>query len=112
VGIKQLLQKVLPGRRKDDKPAELPPYHAVTVTAPIECCAAARATIEHPILSRSKPRLPLPGCTMREECNCRFRKRNDRRSGERRFFGAGAGNQWSLKEGNKRNRSDRRTGRK
>jgi hypothetical protein len=112
MGIKQLLQKMLPHGGKGSKPAELPAYHAVTVTAPIECCAAARATIEHPILSRAKPRLPLPGCTMPEECTCRFRKRNDRRSGERRFFGAGAQTQWSLKEGNKRLRTDRRTGKK
>ena len=110
MGIRQLLQKMLPHGRKSDKPADLPPYHAVTVTAPIECCAAARATIERPILSRTRPRLPLPGCTMREECTCRFRKRTDRRSGERRFFGADGSNQWSLKEGNKRLRSDRRTG--
>ena len=106
----QLFQRLLSRGGKPDKPAALPPYHAVTVTAPLECCAAAKATIEHPILSRAKPQLPLPGCTMPEECACRFRKRNDRRRGERRFFGADNQNQWSLKEVNKRRRPDRRAG--
>ncbi len=107
MGFGQLLQKLL-SRGDGAKAVALPPYHAVTVAPTLECCAAARATAEHPILSRSAPRLPLPGCSMPSECRCRFRKRNDRRSGERRFFGAGGQNQWSLKDVNKRKRTDRR----
>ena len=112
MALSKYLQRLMSGSAKDEKPAALPPYHAVTVTASLVCCAAARATLEHPILSRSKPRLPLPDCSMPKECECRFRKRNDRRGGERRFFGMGGQSQWSLKEGNKRVRADRRSGQK
>ena len=108
MGFSQLWQKLL-SRGDSTKVTPLPPYHAVSVAATLECCAAARATTEHPILSRSAPRLPLPGCTMRSECRCRFRKRSDRRSGERRFFGGAGQNQWSLKGIDKRKRQERRS---
>ena len=106
MGLSDFWKKMISGR-ESAKPA-LPPYHAVTVAPTLECCAAARATKERPILSRTSPRLPLPGCTMPNECTCRFRKRTDRRSGERRFFGSSEQSQWSLKDINKRKRSERR----
>ena len=60
-------------------------YNAVTVAPVTHCCAAARATLQHPILVRQLPRLPLPGCTMPDACRCELREWSDRRIGERRI---------------------------
>lgn len=106
----KFLSQTLGGAQRVKVPPALPPYHAVTVAPTLECCAAARATVAQPILSRSAPRLPLPSCTMPDDCVCRFRKRADRRIGERRFFGASGQNQWSFRDTNKRRRPDRRSG--
>jgi hypothetical protein len=70
---------LLLGRRRDES------YKAVTVAANSNCCDAARATQSRPILVSYCPKLPLPGCTMRERCRCEFLEWPDRRIGERRL---------------------------
>jgi|GEM_PF-1314867 len=64
------------------------PYHAVSITPGLMSCPQARKVRGVRFLSRVAPSLPLPNCTMSKECACRFQKHNDRRSGDRRLFGA------------------------
>jgi hypothetical protein len=113
MGLGQLWRKFFPtaadpAAKQAKAPAKLPPYHAVMVAPTPECCDVARNTVEHPILSRTSPRLPLPGCTMPTKCVCKFRKREDRRVGERRFFGLAGNSFWSMSGSDKRQRPDRR----
>lgn len=62
-------------------------YRAVTVAATAHCCAAARATRSRPLLVAYFPKVPLPGCTMPEQCRCELLEWPDRRIGERRLPG-------------------------
>ena len=84
------------------------PYAAVTVTTTTVCCEAARATHEQPLLLSSCPRLPLPGCSMPEDCICRFRHWPDRRIGERRLPLAKPGATSQAPEAKPRTGHDRR----
>ena len=86
MNLAELLSRVLPATREHGA------FAAVTVSrTAAECCDAAKATMEHPILLSSAPSLPLPDCSMPDECVCRFRVWPDRRIGERRFTGAANG---------------------
>jgi hypothetical protein len=69
------------------KPANVHPYHAVSVKPGLMCCQQARKLRNKRFLSRSAPSIPLPGCTLGKECACGFQKHNDRRQGDRRLFG-------------------------
>jgi hypothetical protein len=60
-------------------------YNAVTVAFTAKCCDAARKTHSKPLLVSCLPRLPLPECSMPEDCRCQFREWPDRRIGERRL---------------------------
>jgi hypothetical protein len=64
------------------------PYHAVAINPGLMCCPQAKKARGVRFLSRLAPSIPLPGCTMSKDCSCRFQKHNDRRSGDRRLFGA------------------------
>jgi len=73
------------------------PFHAVSIKTGEKACAAAREISGKRFLSSAAPRLPLPGCDVRE-CQCRFVHHNDRRNGKDRRspfapggFGAGTG---------------------
>ncbi len=66
---------------RTQKPAT-PAYHAVEVLAP-GGCRAARAHRGVRYLSSEAPALPLPECSQ-DECRCRYRHHEDRRSGDRR----------------------------
>lgn len=74
------------GTGDEERPPEA--YAALIVRSTGQCCDAALATVDHPILRKDRPLLPLPGCTMPSLCICRFRERRDRRIGERRFAAA------------------------
>lgn len=62
-------------------------YQAVTVVCPGKCCAAAKALTGKRILARSAPTLPLPACSLADQCRCSFRKYDDRRDENRRLPG-------------------------
>jgi len=59
-------------------------WHAVAVKAGTGACPAVVAGRNHRWLSREAPRLPLPGCTRPEGCNCTYEHHADRRAGGRR----------------------------
>lgn len=61
------------------------PYHAVSVLAGPQCCAAARELDGRRFLSSGAPMLPLKACTQ-SICQCRYVHHSDRRSsGDRRM---------------------------
>ena len=62
-------------------------YPAVTIVTPPKCCEAVSTLKGARILAPSAPKLPMPNCTMPDQCRCRFQKYTDRREDEqgRRF---------------------------
>lgn len=73
------------------------PFHAVSIKTGDKACAAAGEISGKRFLSSAAPRLPLPGCDVRE-CQCRFVHHKDRRNGKDRRspfapggFGSGTG---------------------
>lgn len=64
-----------------------PEYATLTWTAATSCRAAWTAQ-QTPLLVNRLPRLPLPGCTITDQCRCEFRDWRDRRVSERRIPGS------------------------
>ncbi len=63
-------------------------YPAVTIAASLRgCCEAVETLRGQRILAIQAPSLPVPRCSMPEQCRCRFQKYMDRREDEqgRRF---------------------------
>lgn len=62
-------------------------YPAVSVVPASGCCEAARALEGQVMLASEVPALPLADCSDPGQCQCRYRKYSDRRSGDddRRF---------------------------
>ena len=62
-------------------------HPAVTIVMPAKCCTAVSALEGVRILASRAPKLPMPDCTMPDQCRCRFQKFTDRREDEegRRF---------------------------
>ena len=58
-------------------------WHAVTVTAGENACAAAKACKGKRFLSKEAPSLPLEGCDS-AKCHCKYRHFDDRRAAPRR----------------------------
>lgn len=79
--------------REQPKPepqtATLRPFQAISIFRGVTSCEAARKLSEHRFLVRDAPALPVPGCTMRERCQCRYLKHKDRRGGPRRLMDFG-----------------------
>jgi hypothetical protein len=71
-------------------------FSAVAIVAPSRRCDAASAVESKRILSASAPKLPMPECTIPEQCRCRFQKFDDRREDEqgRRFRYGQESNAW------------------
>lgn len=59
-------------------------FHCVAIIAGPRACAAAKALKDQRVLSADAPRLPLATCDTPAECQCRYRKFDDRRTGPRR----------------------------
>ena len=62
-------------------------FPAVTIANGPHCCAAVGALDDIRILASRAPALPMPNCSMRAKCRCRFKKFVDRRDDDegRRF---------------------------
>ena len=58
-------------------------WHAVTVSAGQNACAAAKACKGKRFLSKEAPSLPLEGCDS-AKCHCTYRHFDDRRGAPRR----------------------------
>lgn len=58
-------------------------FHAVSIRAGANACAAAKALLGERFLSAEAPSIPLPNCDA-SKCECRFQHHADRRSGKDR----------------------------
>lgn len=74
-------------------------FRSVEIAPSLICCEAAKLASGKRHLLHKAPRVPLVGCTMPTACSCAFRKRVDRRDGDRRLLGAGTSRWFSGVEG-------------
>lgn len=74
-------------RAPEKKPARPKRYQSVSVVCGSKCCAAVKMLSAERFLAGSAPALPLASCTVPEQCNCCFRKYDDRRDDNRRLPG-------------------------
>lgn len=89
--MKILNRRPKPAGRKPDPSAEQAtllrrstPWHAVSIVTKAVQCEAAHALRGKRFLSAAAPRLPLPGCSMRNACDCAYKHHADRRAPPRR----------------------------
>jgi hypothetical protein len=77
--------------RKEPPEASGPlrPFQAISIYRGLLCCAMARKFSEHRFLVRDAPPLPLSGCTMPQNCQCKYIKHKDRRAEPRRLIDFG-----------------------
>jgi|SRR6185312_7207817 len=75
------------GKASQKKPVRPNRYQAVTVVCPAKCCAAVKSLAGQRFLARNAPSLPLPACSLSNQCRCSFRKYDDRRDESRRLPG-------------------------
>jgi hypothetical protein len=74
-------------------------FHAVTVIPGAQACPQAQSVANVRLLSADAPRLPMAGCDRPEQCDCRFKHHDDRRTGpRRRVERTGATQPWSTSE--------------
>lgn len=69
------------------KQASLNRYQSVSVVCAGKHCAAVKSLTGQRFLASSAPALPLPACSIAEQCKCRFQKHVDRRDYARRLLG-------------------------
>jgi hypothetical protein len=67
----------------------LRPFQAISIYRGLICCEMARRFSDHRFLVRDAPPLPLAGCTMRQNCQCKYIKHRDRRAEPRRLIDFG-----------------------
>lgn len=60
------------------------PFQAIAIYRGLDACDMAKKFSEHRFLAREAPTLPLPGCTLAQNCQCRYLKFRDRRAEARR----------------------------
>ena len=82
-------------------------FRAISLRPGLVCCTATKDNGSKRHLWREAPSLPLPSCTMRSACCCRFLKHPDRRDGERRLLGGHTTKQWFV-DSERRSRQSRR----
>ena len=98
------------GSRKEPPAATGPlrPFQAISIYRGLTCCDMARKFSEYRFLVRDAPSLPLAGCTMSKNCQCKYIKHRDRRAEPRRLIDFGvAARLFDGKE--RRNRGGRRS---
>jgi hypothetical protein len=71
----------------EKKPERPNRYQAVSIAYPGKCCAAVKALAGQRFLAGSAPSLPLPTCSLANQCKCAFQKYDDRRDDNRRSPG-------------------------
>jgi hypothetical protein len=87
--LKGLLARFGGGRQPPEINGPLRPFQAISIYRGLICCELARRFSEHRFLVRDAPQLPLGGCTMRKQCQCKYIKHKDRRSEPRRLIDFG-----------------------
>jgi hypothetical protein len=87
------------------------PFQAISIYRGVDACELARRSSERRVLAKDAPKLPLPGCTMSETCECRYIKHGDRRAEPRRLVDFGASPDLTLFDGKERRRANGRRAR-
>jgi hypothetical protein len=84
-------------------------FHAVSIVPGKQCCAQVQAVQGVRLLSLEAPRLPVIGCTMGPNCQCRYQHHEDRRGPSRRSgLRSSMSSQWALTGGDRRRAAGRR----
>jgi hypothetical protein len=84
-------------------------FHAVSIVSGEQCCAQVKALQGVRLLSAQAPRLPIVGCTMGPNCQCRYQHHEDRRGPSRRSgLRSSVSSQWELTGGDRRRAGGRR----
>ena len=96
-------------KKKSSKAAAANPYHCVELKMPYNACDAVLELQGKRFLSLEAPQVPLPGCD--QDCQCKFKHHDDRRSEDRRDTFSPGGIHYDG-EKNRRVGSDRRRGTK
>jgi len=89
--------------------AKVNPYQAVSIQPSLCACLPAQLLRDKRFLCREAPVFPLPDCTQASDCECKYKRWEDRRQDDRRAPFATTGDQY-FANGNRRQRSDRRSG--
>ena len=72
-----------------------PTYPAVSVVAREgRCCREVLEYVDKRYLASEAPTLPIDACDRYAQCQCRYKKWDDRRQDERRFGAPGMANQY------------------
>ena len=86
---KSLLSFLLPrlGREPPVPPSKLsiPMFQGVSIHGGPKACGAVKQVEARRFLAKSVPALPLAGCGIPGQCQCRYIKHKDRRSDARRL---------------------------
>ena len=88
--------------------AKVKPYQAVSIQPSLSACLAAQTLRNERFLCNEAPVFPLPECTQASDCGCKYKRWEDRRAEDRRAPFATAGDNY-FANGNRRERSDRRS---
>jgi len=59
-------------------------WQSVSVVPGKSACEAVEKLRQQRFLGRDAPRLPLPGCANRDDCQCKYQRHADRRADARR----------------------------
>jgi len=74
---------------------QINPHAAVSIEPrAIGCCDAAREIAGRRYLIPDAPQLPLKDCNRFDQCQCKYKKWDDRRHDERRAMDSGISNQY------------------
>jgi hypothetical protein len=87
--------------------AKVNPYQAVSIQPSLCACRAAQSLADKRYLCREAPVFPLVDCNKGGECECKYKRWEDRRQEDRRAPFATAGDQY-FAHGNRRDSNDRR----
>lgn len=75
-------------KRAPEKKAARPKrYQSVSLVCAGKGCAAVKSLAGQRFLASSAPSLPLPACSLPNQCKCSFQKYDDRRDDNRRLSG-------------------------
>lgn len=61
-------------------------FQSVSILQGPKACCASKDVAKIRFLTKQAPALPLAGCTMQDECHCRYVKHTDRRTEARRLI--------------------------
>lgn len=92
---KSLLSFLIPrlgGEPPAPKTLSVPAFQGVSIHPGAKACGAVKQVQTRRFLAKSVPALPLAGCGVPAQCQCRYVKHKDRRSDARRLGDCGLTN--------------------